>query len=107
MVVANLIVATIMYPIQMKTTRIELEGKQKEIVAGSPWCSFTDDNIFDIYKQDVILLKPMNESTIQYYKNMVDIQQIDGAEKRRPSHIDMVDEFSDNLFFIDGNNTFN
>jgi len=65
---------TIMYPIQMKTVNFNLDGKNKEVLAGSPWCSFTDDQIFKVRKQDVIIVKPLNESTLNYYKRMVDIQ---------------------------------
>ena len=64
----------IMYPIQMKTVNFSLDGKNKEVLAGSPWCSFTDDQIFKVWKHDVIIAKPLNESTLNYYKRMVDIQ---------------------------------
>jgi hypothetical protein len=65
---------TIMYPIQMKTVNFEFEGKNKEVLAGSPWCSFTDEQIFTVWKDDVIIIKPLNESTIEYYKRLIDVQ---------------------------------
>lgn len=65
----------IMYPIQMKSVRVTVEGTNKEILAGSPWCSFTDHEVFQIWKNDVIMIKPLNESTINYYKRMIDVSE--------------------------------
>ena len=67
----------LLYPIQMKSVRVTTDGSNKEIVVGSPWCSFTDHEVFQIWKNDVIIIKPLNDSTIQYYKNMVDMNEID------------------------------
>jgi len=64
----------LMYPIQMKTVNYNLDGKSKEVLAGSPWCSFTDHQVFKIWKEDVIIIKPLNESTLDYYKRMIDVQ---------------------------------
>lgn len=64
----------ILYPIQMKSIRVE--GSNKEIIAGSPWCSFTDHEVFQIWKTDIIFIKPLNDSTIEYYKKLVDTTQL-------------------------------
>lgn len=98
---------TIMYPIQMKTARIELEGKQKEIVTGTPWCSYTDDNIFEIYKQDVVILKPLNESTIQYYKNLIDNHSYVVENSKSDNHDVTINDLPSEYFFVKGNETIN
>lgn len=66
----------VLYPIQMKSVKIQHDGVNKEILAGTPWCSFTDDEVYTIWKDDVVLLKPLNESTIQYYKKLVEPKDI-------------------------------
>lgn len=63
----------IMYPIQMKS--VSFKDTNKEVLAGTPWCTFTDEQIYDIWKNDVVLIKPLNQSTIEYYKRLVDIQE--------------------------------
>ena len=67
----------IMYPIQMKSIRVSTEGSGKEVLAGVPWCSFTDHEVFQIWKTDVIMIKPLNDSTIEYYKRLVDVTESD------------------------------
>ena len=64
---------TVMYPIQMKPSRIELEGNKKEFQVGVPWIPYSDEKVFTIYKQDVVLLQKLNQATIEYYKNLVDM----------------------------------
>lgn len=99
---------TIMYPMVMKAVRIETDGKPKEIFVGSPWNSFTDENVFNIYKQDVINLSEMNESTISYYKNMVDLSEVEDVDiDDYSSDIEDVNEISEDVFFIPSNNTIN
>jgi hypothetical protein len=104
---------TIMYPICMKPVRVEVENKAKEVMVGSPWCSFTDDPIFEIYKQDVIIIKPLNQSTIEYYKNMVDMTQFEEDYEEQLSEtydnlqIEYINELPEEFFFVPGNKTVN
>lgn len=82
----------IMYPLQMKTIVTD-EG---EAIAGVDWCPYSDDKVFNIYKQDILYIKEMNEGTIEYYKRLVDLSEIDEDE-----------ELGEDNFFITGNNTTN
>lgn len=66
---------TILYPIEMKSYKIDTNEQKKEYFAGVQWCPFTDDRIFQIYKQDIVVLKPLNDSTTSYYKRLVDIDE--------------------------------
>lgn len=115
----------VMYPIVMKTTRVEIDNKPKEILTGSVWCPFTDDVIFDIYKNDIIFIKSTNESTTAYYKKFIDTSVIDQFmdndlfnefginEQNSAEQIELIDELVDELndideyFLIKGNNTIN
>lgn len=99
---------TIMYPMIMKPVRIETDGKPKEIFVGSPWNSFTDENVFNIYKQDVLIMADMNESTISYYKKMIDLSEIENVDiDDYSSDIEDINEISEDIFFVPGNNTIN
>lgn len=95
----------IMYPIQMKTVRIAMDGSSKEIIAGSPWCSFTDHEVFQIWKTDVIIIKPLNDSTIEYYKRMVDAAEVNyyPEDEDYEEQEETVKSFGDEAFFIPGN----
>jgi hypothetical protein len=87
----------VMYPIQMKSISVTIEGRSKEILAGSPWCSFTDHEVFQIWKNDVIMIKPLNDSTIHYYKRLIDVTE---------ASIDLYEESdSEELMIIKGNQT--
>ena len=66
---------TILFPIEMKSYKADISTTRKEYYAGTAWCPFTDDDIFQIYKQDVIVLKSLNESTIAYYRKFIDNEQ--------------------------------
>ena len=94
---------TVMYPIQMKPSRIELEGNKKEFQVGVPWIPYSDEKVFTIYKQDVVLLQKLNQATIEYYKNLVDMNEIEEYEE--PVMTEEVGEFLSSHFFIKGNNT--
>ena len=97
---------TIMYPIAMKTTRVEVGNMSKEVLAGGPWCPFTDDTIFEIFKQDVILIKPLNDSTLVYYKNMIDMSELE--EDYEPDSEETNEEtVYDDRVILKGNNTIN
>jgi hypothetical protein len=107
-------VFTVMFPICMKSVRIEDNGRTKEVMAGSPWSTFTDDTVFNIYKQDVIFVKPLNDATIEYYKNLVDLSEIDpeyiyGEDDpdEKQLEVETVNDFPDEFFFIPGNKTVN
>ncbi len=100
---------TVMYPIQMKAVRVEINEQAKEVMTGSPWCSFTDDNIFNIYKQDVLLLKRLNESTITYFKKMVDLSEVEDVPEQElvNPNVEHINEMSEDTIFIEGNDTIN
>lgn len=98
---------TVLYPIQMKSTRVEINEQSKEVMAGSPWCSFTDDYVYRIYKQDVIMLKPLNESTITYYKKMIDLSEVDQGVFEEEESEEELDNIPDNAIVVKGNNTIN
>jgi hypothetical protein len=91
----------LMYPVQMKTSRIDT----KEILVGTPWSPFTDEKIFNVFKQDVIMMQPLNNSTIAYYKNLIDVTAIEIPELEEEEEISS--DISDKYFFIVGNNTSN
>ena len=55
---------TIMFPVQMKILRVELKEGKKEVLAGTPWIPYTDEKVFNIFKQDIIVMSPLNSSTI-------------------------------------------
>ena len=87
----------VMYPIQMKTVSISINGTSKETMAGTPWCSFTDHKVFQIWKSDVIMIKPLNDSTIDYYKRLVDLSEIEDELE------DIDDDYLDDYY--DGSET--
>lgn len=95
----------VMYPLQMKTVKVNTDGiSNKEIIAGSPWCPFTDHEVFQIWKNDVMIIKPLNLRTIEYYKRLVDLEQ-DNFYGEEPFLDDEDSEDSDDQFFIFGNPT--
>ena len=65
---------TVMFPLSMK--RISLDGL-KETIAGTSWCQYTDENVFTIFRSDVIVIAPLNQRTIEYYKKLVDLSELD------------------------------
>lgn len=96
----------IMYPIQMKTVRYNVAGANKEILAGSPWCSFTDHEVFQIWKTDVIIIKPLNDSTIEYYKRLIDITEASYIpEDFEEESMEDVEDNIESSFFVLGNQT--
>jgi hypothetical protein len=95
---------TIMFPIQMKNIRVDLKEGKKEVLAGTPWVPYTDENVFNVFKQDIITMNPLNESTIEYYKNLVDVSV---AIQEDIQETDSIKDLSDKSFFIVGNNTNN
>ena len=74
---------TVMFPISMK--RVSLDGL-KETIAGTSWCQYTDENVFTIFRNDVIVIAPLNQRTIDYYKKLVDLSELD-------DYIDSEDEY--------------
>ena len=94
---------TVMYPMVMNQSKIEVNGKLKAIYTGSPWCQFTDESVFEIFKQDIITMNPMNESAINYYKSLVDIDAIDDMYEDDEEDI----EFNIDSYVMKGNNTIN
>ena len=67
----------IMFPLQVKTVNVKTDEKTKEVMAATRWCPFSDQEYYPIYKSDVLLIAPMNDVSIEYYKNLIDIDQLD------------------------------
>lgn len=95
---------TIMFPIQMKNIRVDLKEGKKEVLAGTPWVPYTDEKVYNVFKQDIITMNPLNESTIEYYKNLVDVSEVVQEDIQET---DSINELSDKSFFVVGNNTNN
>lgn len=95
---------TIMFPVQMKILRVELKEGKKEVLAGTPWIPYTDEKVFNIFKQDIIVMSPLNSSTIEYYKNLVDVSVSPQSDIQET---DLINELSDKSFFVSGGNTKN
>jgi hypothetical protein len=95
---------TIMFPVQMKIVRVELKEGKKEVLAGTPWIPHTDEKVFNIFKQDIIAMSLLNSSTIEYYKNLVDVSVSPQSDIQET---DLINELSDKSFFVSGSNTKN
>ena len=74
---------TVMFPLSMK--HVSLDGL-KETIAGTSWCPYTDEHVFTIFRSDVIVIAPLNQRTIEYYKKLVDLSELD-------EYIDIEDEY--------------
>lgn len=97
---------TVLYPIQMKPTQIKSGKTYKDVMVGTPWCTFTDDEVFEIWKSDILMIKPLNEATIEYYKNLIDVNIEEELTNQKPE-IEELQDVSDDMFFIPGNKTIN
>ena len=117
----------IISPMIIRTIPVLAEGR--EHVTAHPYCQFTDDNVFDIDKKNVIFIKPLKEIMIPHYKRIVlqheveaqveDAAQITAEEARK--RIKMLanifgdeleevlgeekDEEEPNTWFFEGNDT--
>jgi hypothetical protein len=56
-------------PMIIRTIPVVSEGR--EHITAHPYCQFTDDNVFDIDKKNVIFIKPLKEVMIPHYKRIV------------------------------------
>jgi hypothetical protein len=59
----------ILDPMLIKSIPIINEGK--EHITAHPYCQFTDDNVFDIDKKNIIFVKRMKEIMIPHYQRIV------------------------------------
>ena len=59
----------IVSPMIIKNIPVPSEGR--EHIMAHPYCQFTDDNVFDIDKRNVIFIKPLKEIMIPHYKKIV------------------------------------
>ena len=59
----------IISPMIIRTIPVLAEGK--EHITAHPYCQFTDDNVFDIDKKNVVYIKPLKEIMIPHYKRIV------------------------------------
>lgn len=89
---------TIMFPVQMKPTKLD-NGSKKEVQVGVPWLPYTDDKIIEINKHDILLVKPLNPTTIAYYKNLVDMNEVEEEVEV------IISSFQTNPTIVKGNNT--
>ena len=59
----------IISPMIIRCIPIPQEGR--EHITAHPYCQFTNDNVFDIDKKNVIYIKPLKEIMIPHYKRIV------------------------------------
>ena len=59
----------IISPMIIRSIPIPQEGR--EHITAHPYCQFTNDNVFDIDKKNVIYIKPLKEIMIPHYKRIV------------------------------------
>jgi hypothetical protein len=59
----------ILDPMIIKT--IPIINESKEHITAHPYCQFTDDNVFDIDKKNIIFVKRMKEIMIPHYQRIV------------------------------------
>jgi hypothetical protein len=59
----------IISPMIIRSIPIPNEGR--EHITAHPYCQFTNDNVFDIDKKNVIYIKPLKEIMIPHYKRIV------------------------------------
>lgn len=59
----------IVSPMILRAIPVLSEGR--EHITAHPYCQFTDDNVFDIEKRNVIYIKPLKEIMIPHYKRIV------------------------------------
>lgn len=64
-------------PMLLRTIPIPTEGR--EHITAHPYCQFTDDNVFDIDKRNIIFVKRMKEIMIPHYQKIVMQHAEDGG----------------------------
>lgn len=101
----------LMFPVQMKSVQVAVQNKPKEVMAGVPWCTFTDHEVFQIWKNDVLMIKPLNEQTTEYYKKLINfdvLQEFDEYEREEYDYDEDEEfDFEESTFLIRGNKTIN
>jgi hypothetical protein len=65
----------IISPMIIRSIPVPQEGK--EHITAHPYCQFTNDNVFDIDKKNVIYIKPLKEVMIPHYKKIVMQNELD------------------------------
>lgn len=116
----------IISPMIIRSIPVPQEGK--EHITAHPYCQFTDDNVFDIEKRNVIYIKPLKEIMIPHYKKIVMQNELDyqqeettqlTAEEARKRIRLLADIFGDELdnalgedpeedtrgYYVEGNDT--
>jgi len=68
-------------PMIIRTFPIPNEGR--EHISAHPYCQFTNDNVFDIEKKNVIYIKPLKEIMIPHYKRIVLQHETEGEIEHR------------------------
>lgn len=69
----------IISPMIIRSIPVPQEGK--EHISAHPYCQFTNDNVFDIDKKNVIYIKPLKEVMIPHYKKIVMQTELDYQEQ--------------------------
>ena len=76
----------ILDPMIIRTVPVLSEGR--EHITAHPYCQFTDDNVFNIDRKDVVFIKPLKEIMIPHYKRIVLMHDQEGevqtADKLSP-----------------------
>lgn len=67
----------ILDPMLIRTIPVPSEGR--EHITAHPYCQFTDDNVFDIDKRNIIFVKRMKEMMIPHYQRIVMQHSQDGS----------------------------
>ena len=68
-------------PMIIRTIPVLSEGR--EHITAHPYCQFTDDNVFDIDRKDVVFIKPLKEIMIPHYKRIVLMHDQEGKYKQQ------------------------
>lgn len=116
----------ILNPMSIKT--IPIIGEGREHVHATPYCQFTDDNVFIIDKKNVMFIKRLQEVMIPHYNKIVEEQALkpmlqrkraedlkdtwgdekistEEARKRVAMMVDLVNEEEEVSTFVEGNDT--
>ena len=75
----------IISPMIIRSIPVPQEGR--EHITAHPYCQFTDDNVFDIDKKNVIYIKPLKDIMIPHYKKIV-------MQHEREEHVETATEMT-------------
>jgi len=61
---------TVEYPFHVKNYPRFVEGGVIETITAGPYCSFTQDRLFELPKKDIVFVKPMHAFAVPFYLNL-------------------------------------